>query len=920
MIKTRWLLTSALCLAAAPAIAQDQASSAPTNAVAPTPEAYDEGEIIVTATRRSVSLSDVPIAVSAVSGQALQRSGGSDIRGLVQISSSLNVTSSQSEAGASVARIRGVGTVGDNPGLESSVATFIDGVYRSRSGVALTELGPVERIEVLRGPQGTLFGRNASAGLINIVTEGPSFEEGGTASLSYGNYDYWRGEVGLTGPINEKIAYRIDGVYVKRDGFMKESDNYPGARGRDFNDRNRYLVRGQLKLEPSDVLNVRLIADYAKRNENCCAASFLPANESFLNTSTGRISTRPNSFARLERLLGAVINDDTFAREVAVTPDRSFQSDVEDWGLSAEVNWDLGGAKLTSITAYRDWRSDRGQDADYTNLDMLYRSNYDQEFKTFTQELRLQGKAFGDRLDWLVGGYFADETLDVADDLRFGRDYGLVQGCRIAAAAVGAAGLSPTSPGCLSPLARAGATAQLGPLAPPLLTALDRLKAISDIGATNDAYRQKDRTWALFTHNVVDITRQLSLTLGARYTHDRKTLDATIASDTALCTQQAALLRGIADTAAIPALARVLAGNILSLSCANNIAGGVDGRYQDRVSDSEWSGTAVLSFKPTDRLLTYVSYSKGYKAGGFNLDRASLSNFATSGLYNPTALGQFTPNVSQLRFAAEKADSFEAGVKYRGRGFRIAATAFYQLFSDFQLNTFNGLSFVVENIEGCSALTGGSGADSDLSPAPGTAATLSGACGGKEKAGVASKGFELEGSLSPSRYFTVDAGFTYAKTYYRSDITGVNGRPLPTSLFLVPGTLLSNSPKYVVVAGATWTPPLGSDGWSGLVHADVRSQSNVNTGSDLFPEKMQTAIATVNARLGVSGKENAWSVEFWGQNIFNRDYRQIVAGAPIQGSNSLASIQAGATSVADSLFIVFPAEPRTYGLTVRTKF
>lgn len=905
MIKTRTLITSAICLFTIPAYAQNEAGSTPNDAAAPAAttaaEQADPAEIVVTATRRSIGLSDVPLAVSAVTGEALQNSGISDIRGLNQLSPSLNVSSTVSEATGGVARIRGVGTVGDNPGLESSVATFIDGVYRSRSGVALTELGPVDRIEVLRGPQGTLFGRNASAGLINIITQGPSSTEEGTASISYGNYNYWRGELGLTGPIGDKISYRLDGVYVKRDGFLKDSNNYPGSTKRDFNDRNRYLIRGQLKLDPTETVDVRLIADYAKRNENCCAAPFLPATQTRL--VAGQIVTQPNAFAGLERALGAVINDDTFARKVSVTPDRSFQSDVKDWGLSGEVNWDLGGAKLTSITAYRNWQSDRAQDADFTNLDVLYRTNYDQEFKTFTQELRLQGKAFGDRLDWLVGGYFADETLDLFDDLRFGRDYGLLQGCRIAAV-VSAANLQPGQPGCLRPAFHSAASASLG----PILTGLDNLAAIGDSGATNDRFRQKDRTWALFTHNVINMTDQLSLTLGARYTYDRKKLNMSLASDSGICATQRALLGPIVLDPTSSTNARLLATNLIGLSCVNNIAGTgvVDGSYSDHTSDGEWSGTAVLSFKPTDRLLTYASYSKGYKAGGYNLDRAGL----LAGAANP----------ADLRFAAEKVDAFEIGAKYRGHGFRLAATAFYELFKDFQLNTFNGVSYAVENIEGCSALAGGSGADSDLSPAPSPAAALSGACGGKQKAGVVSKGFELEGSFSPSRYFTVDAGFTYARSRYRHDVTAFDGDPLPTTLFYIPGRALSNAPEYTVTAGATWTPPLGSNGLSGLVHANIRSQSEVNTGSDLLPEKLQTAVAIVNARVGVSGKENAWSIELWAQNLLNRDYRQVVAGAPVQGSNSVASIQAGGATLADTLFIVFPAEPRTYGLTLRTKF
>ena len=135
----------------------------------------DQNVIIVTAQGRSQVLADVPVAVSAVSGETLQNSGASDIRELNQVAPSLLVSSTGNEANGS-ARIRGIGTVGDNPGLESSVAVFVDGVYRSRSGSALSELGPIDRVEILRGPQGTLGGRNSSASLINIYTAPPEFD------------------------------------------------------------------------------------------------------------------------------------------------------------------------------------------------------------------------------------------------------------------------------------------------------------------------------------------------------------------------------------------------------------------------------------------------------------------------------------------------------------------------------------------------------------------------------------------------------------------------------------------------------------------------------------------------------------------------------------------------------------------------
>src|SRR6185437_14378958 len=125
-----------------------------------------------------------------------------------------------SEGGAAVARIRGIGTVGDNPGLEGSVGVFIDGVYRSRAGMGLTELGALDRIEVLGGPQGTLFGRNTSAGLISIITAKPRFRTEVAGQIDVGNYDLRSAELSLTGPLTDTIAGRIDGVYLKRDGFL----------------------------------------------------------------------------------------------------------------------------------------------------------------------------------------------------------------------------------------------------------------------------------------------------------------------------------------------------------------------------------------------------------------------------------------------------------------------------------------------------------------------------------------------------------------------------------------------------------------------------------------------------------------------------------------------------------------------------
>ena len=287
MRKSFWLLSAGLVAISAPALAQETqepegststAAEGPTEAAAVEPataeDAQEDDAIVVTATRRNEALSDVPLAVSAVTGEALQNTGASDIRQMQQVSPSLLVTSTQSEAGASTARIRGIGTVGDNPGLESSVGVFIDGVYRSRVGAGLTELGQIDRVEVLRGPQGTLFGRNTSAGLIHIITAKPRFNRNIYAEATLGNYDMYRLEGGVTGPITETIAARVDGVWLQRDGYLEDL-----VSGRDVNDRDRYLLRAQALFQPNDDLSVRIIGDYSNRDEECCAAPYLPASD-----------------------------------------------------------------------------------------------------------------------------------------------------------------------------------------------------------------------------------------------------------------------------------------------------------------------------------------------------------------------------------------------------------------------------------------------------------------------------------------------------------------------------------------------------------------------------------------------------------------------------------------------------------------
>ncbi|UKK82906.1 TonB-dependent receptor [Sphingopyxis sp. BSN-002] len=913
----------AIATIAVPAFAQDAAD---------TDTADDSGnsEIVVTAQGRAQRLADVPVAISAVSSETLQNSGANDIRQLNQVAPSLLVSSTGSEANGS-ARIRGIGTVGDNPGLESSVPVFIDGVYRSRSGIGLNELGELDRIEVQRGPQGTLGGRNSSAGLISIYSKKPDFTFGATGEITYGNYDYWRLGGSVTGPISDTLAARLDGVWVKRDGFLRDTVN-----GRDVNNRDRYFLRGQLLFEPTDALSVRLIADYTYRDEECCGATYVsqsvnPYIGNLNNPSTVGVAptATTNNIVNVLRDLGqplAAFNQG-YDRNISVSPGRSFAGQTKDYGFSGQIDYDLGGAKLTSITAYREYRSGQAGDVDYNQVDILYRAPSDdsyRQFHTFTQELRLQGEAFDGKLDWLVGGFYANEKLRVRDNLRFGTQYGRFATCRIISGG-GLAGLySPTNPLCVAPgvgpATIAGASGASGPDIVAAFTALDGL---SDKGSIDDQYAQNGKNWALFTHNIFHITDKLDFTFGLRYTNDKKKFAATFTNDNTVCTTVQGLV--LDDLSSTNATARALAGGLIGLACQGNSTAELNNvSINDKRSEDEFTGTAILSYKPVDDLMVYASYSRGYKAGGFNLDRSALKSPILPFAATP---GGAQALVGNLQFDPETVNSYELGAKYATGPFSLGLTLFRSDFSSFQLNTFNGTVFLVQNVNGCSSSLGGGDRDqSKFTGAPNynAAAATTGACpSGDVGYGVRSEGFELEASLVPAPSFRMTAGLTYANTKYRGQLVGnKSGAPLDQALRLLPGNNLSNAPELVATGSVAWTPDIGSSGLTGLVYIDGRMTSDYNTGSDLFPQKGQDGYAIFNARVGVRGPDEKWGIEFWAQNLFNKQYAQVAFNSPFQEGGTSTG-----TAFADpqypggrQLFSQFLAEPRTYGVTLRGKF
>ena len=526
------------------------------------------------------------------------------------------------------------------------------------------------------------------------------------------------------------------------------------------------------------------------------------------------------------------------------------------------------------------------------------------EFKTFTQELRLNGTAFNDTLDWLVGAYYANEKLETRDNLRFGNDYGTFANCRIVLA-INPALANPSADNCLGANVAAltganGGAGAFGAATPLIIAGMNNLAQVRDIGSTGDRYNQTSENFAVFTHNIVHVTDTVDLTLGLRYTNETKDFRAAFSNDNVFCPQSRAILNpllvpsvdtdgdGVADLAPLGGLA----GGLISLSCQGNSTAELDGvTLADTRDEDEFTGTAILSWKPDPDWLVYGSFSKGYKAGGFNLDRSALAV--------PVAFDAATLNPTALQFDAETVDAFEVGVKYAARDWGFSIAGFRQEFSNFQLNTFNGSVFLVQNINGC---------DSDLGGADRDADGTTGACAADNVApGVIAQGFEFEASLSPIRDLTMTMGVTYSDTSYEDNLVGQdNGSPLDPALRLLPGDNLSNAPEVTATASLSWTPPIGNSGLSGLFFINARTTDDYNTGSDLLHGKEQDAYTIVNGRIGITGPDRRWGVELWANNLFDVDYTQVAFNTPFVAPQQTYS--------------AFLAEPRTYGITVRAGF
>jgi iron complex outermembrane recepter protein len=380
-IMKAFLFTSvgAFALMSVPVHAQDQVTGAQTNPPATVDAGSSLEEIIVTAQRRSERLQDVPVTVVAATAARLAAVGIRSSQDLSIVTPGLSVPQT---SGYSQPRIRGVGTSSNGPGIENPVATYIDGVYIASAPSSLLTLNNIERVEVLKGPQGTLFGRNATGGLIQIITKDPSHTAGATANLTYGNYEQIVADAYVTGALSSNLAADAAVRYEhqgKGYGHNLFDGSEVGRVDHDFAGRIKFLF------EPSDTTTVRLGLDYASR-----------ADDQYIqHLSTQYPGTFNNAFFGGPFPLGGAYD---------VNIDFPFKNRLESGGAALQIDHDFGGAALKSITAYRKSKFEFNLDLDYLPIDGVF-AHSSSEFEQFSQELQLSSKNDGP-LSWVAGLYY----------------------------------------------------------------------------------------------------------------------------------------------------------------------------------------------------------------------------------------------------------------------------------------------------------------------------------------------------------------------------------------------------------------------------------------------------------------------------------------------------------------------------------
>ena len=725
-------------------------------------------EITVTATKRQgVEVQDLAASISVYGAEELKNGGVQSMTDLTNIEPSLTALSTQSTSSTRIG-IRGLSTPANNVGFEAAVGVSIDGVPRARTGIALSELPELASVEVLRGPQGSLFGRNTTAGVININTAKPNPEGGGFVEFSVGNYNARSVQAAVNLPINEQWTGRIDAKDRQRDGYL---DNVKSET--DVNSADRRMVRGQLTYEGEDS-SLRLIADWGEDQSICCGAML-----NVVNT--------PAAVGLYNALAGGVAYGSSNLDDLEIGSNITPTNDIDEWGVSAEYNLDINGNNFTSISSYRDWESLAAPDGDMSGVDLVGLTQYSAN-TVFTQELRLQGESGA--VNWLVGAFYMHDEVDWIRNASFGSAWN-ARTDRTLNGAVGVQAygtLTDGTPSILSMVQQNPALAQVYLTDPAT-------NVNNDMDVTTEAM-------ALFAHTEIALREDLTATLGVRYSDEQKDLSYVMSSDEVGARDGCPIAKQLQLSGSqLAAVAPLLCSPTGNTNFNNDVA--FPNGEKGTVKDDAISGTAKLAWAVSEDALLYGSYSRGFKSGGFNLDRAGLS--------------YADPTPTALMFDAEEVDAYELGwnSQWADGAVTFNGAVYSQYVSGLQQLNFTGSNFEV--------------AQGDYEV----------------------QGMELSLSASPTEALMLSA--SYAHVDAENKLTGKPPEGQPED------TLTASATLFMPVSDSL----VGTFNLNGRYSSGTFQVANAGALGDYYGE----SYTVVNARMSVTNQEGSWSASVFAQNL-----------------------------------------------------
>lgn len=817
-----------------PAVAQNAAAG-----TQPAAQAADQGgiaEIVVTAQKRAENVQDVPIAISAFTATALQERAVSSVASLSNIAPNVTLDAGTPFSGSSSvlsAYIRGIGANDFAFNIDPGVGIYLDGVYLARSVGANQDLGDVERIEVLKGPQGTLFGRNTIGGAISIVTHDPGKEFRFTGDVTTGSFRLMQARATVDIPITESLRSSFSFAIKNRKGYMKRLA-FPGASsyaedpitsfraagyenaglGREGGD-NSWSTRGKLKWDNGGPIRVTLSADYSNIDQEQIANKVIATTPALVggafnvfagtyNCAIAGLSTGcgngPPSFAFVGNrggLTSIVDLPSIFGVNVDANPNnnrlpydnRFVTNDIDttyangnnfsklrSYGGAGTIDYDLSDTiALKSITAYRQLHWKTGMDLDGSPLDFLHTS-FSMNQKQFSQELQLLGSALDKKLHFVLGGYYFKESGDLHDYVTFAE--GLLQ---------------VDGPNNLS-----------------------------------------TKNYAFFGQVDYQPIPLIGITVGGRYTHEAKDFEG-FQSDNNGLTYKILNFLGVPPCASITPISeacRIAAGFPNPGQPLRYYIAGVQHK-----KFNNFSPKVGLQLHPSDDVMVYGSWSKGYKTGGW-----------TTRLSNPL------PTAPD--FNEEKATTWEVGVKstWLDRHLQLNLAAFTTAYKGIQLNFQQGVSPTIQNA-----------GDARI------------------------KGFELEAVIAPISNFTVNAAIGYLDAYYTRVDAGavVAANPLQAGVFA--GATLPKTPHWKFNVSPRYQAGLGNGG-KVILLADWTHSTGLKNDTEGTFLLDRPSIDTINASLQYVEPNDHWNVTIGGTNLTNSRYlvtgQAQIAGGQIYGTYS----------------------------------